>query len=66
MNVRRQFLRFAGAVVAVLLITLSNHDAGAQTTKTIKIIVPNPPGGAFDVLGRLLGEQISRLQRKRQ
>ena len=31
-----------------------------QTTRTIKIVVPVPPGGGEDILARLLGEQISR------
>jgi tripartite-type tricarboxylate transporter receptor subunit TctC len=61
MNVgRRQFLHLA--VVAVILIGLSGHGAWSQATRTIKIVVPVSPGGASDLLARLLGEQIGRAQ----
>jgi hypothetical protein len=61
MNVgRRQFLYLA--VVAVILIGLSGHGAWSQATRTIKIVVPVSPGGASDLLARLLGEQIGRAQ----
>jgi tripartite-type tricarboxylate transporter receptor subunit TctC len=36
--------------------------ASAQTTRTIKIIVPSTAGGGADTLARLLGDQISRKQ----
>jgi tripartite-type tricarboxylate transporter receptor subunit TctC len=59
---RRQFLHLAGltAAVAVLSVTLPSHGAWSQTTKTIKIIVPFPPGGAADYLARVLAEQVGR------
>jgi tripartite-type tricarboxylate transporter receptor subunit TctC len=61
MNVgRRQFLHLA--VVAVILIELSGHGAWSQATRTIKVVVPVSPGGASDLLARLLGEQIGRAQ----
>jgi tripartite-type tricarboxylate transporter receptor subunit TctC len=56
----RQFMHFA--VVAVILIGLSGHGAWSQATRTIKIVVPVSPGGASDLLARLLGEQIGRAQ----
>jgi tripartite-type tricarboxylate transporter receptor subunit TctC len=42
---------------------LSGHGAWSQTTKTIKVIVPYPPGGTTDILARLLAEQVGRAQR---
>src|SRR5580704_3279391 len=61
MNVaRHQFIRVAAVVIAVTLLTLSGHGARSQTTRTIKIVVPFPPGGASDILARLLSEQIGR------
>ena len=57
---RHQFIPLAAALAAVTLVTLSGHGASSQTTRTIKIIVPNPPGGVGDFLARLLVEQISR------
>jgi tripartite-type tricarboxylate transporter receptor subunit TctC len=64
---RRQFLRLvstgAGLVaLTIVLATLSDHGAWAQTTRTIKIVVPVPPGGGMDFLTRLLAEQIGRTQ----
>jgi tripartite-type tricarboxylate transporter receptor subunit TctC len=51
-----------GCLVA-LLVTLCGHPAWAQTTRTIKIVVPLAPGGGTDVVARLLAEQIGRAQR---
>jgi tripartite-type tricarboxylate transporter receptor subunit TctC len=62
---RRQFLRLsAGAaaltVISVFVLAVSNPDAWSQTTRTIKVVVPFPPGGAADTLARLLAEEIGR------
>ena len=64
MNPRRQFLHLGAGVAAlsILSVTLGNHEAWSQTTRTIKIVVPSPPGGTTDLLARLLGEQIARTQ----
>jgi tripartite-type tricarboxylate transporter receptor subunit TctC len=59
---RHQFGPLAAAVIAVTLLSLSDPVAWSQTTRTIKIVVPYQPGGANDVLARLLGEQIGRTQ----
>ncbi len=47
--------------VSVLALTPSSHGA-SPTTRTIKIVVGVPPGGAADSVARLLVEQISRTQ----
>jgi tripartite-type tricarboxylate transporter receptor subunit TctC len=60
---RRQFLHLAvGAAALTILLTLADHSAWSQTTRTIKIIVPISPGGGVDFLARLLAEQIGRAQ----
>jgi tripartite-type tricarboxylate transporter receptor subunit TctC len=59
---RHQFVPLATAVIAVTLLSLFDPVAWSQTTRTIKIVVPYQPGGATDVLARLLGEQIGRTQ----
>ena len=59
---RRTFLQFAGAAVAAILFTLPSHNAWSQTTRPIRIIVPVSPGGAGNIVARLLAEQISRTQ----
>jgi tripartite-type tricarboxylate transporter receptor subunit TctC len=61
MNVGRH-LQFVGAAAAALLAILSCHGASAQATRSIKIVVPYPPGGGADIVARLLGEQIGRAQ----
>jgi tripartite-type tricarboxylate transporter receptor subunit TctC len=48
------------ATVAVL-VALTGHDAWSQA-RTVKIVVPFPPGGSADILARLLGEQVGKAQ----
>jgi tripartite-type tricarboxylate transporter receptor subunit TctC len=59
---RRRFLHLtAGATaLSLILLTLSDQNAWNQTTRTIWIVVPFPPGGSADILARLLGEQINK------
>lgn len=59
---RRQFRRLARSVAPLLIsiIFISVLAASAQEARTIKVVVPFPPGGAMDVLGRVLAEEIGR------
>jgi tripartite-type tricarboxylate transporter receptor subunit TctC len=64
---RHQFLHLAAraaafSVVSAILLALSGHPAWSQAGTTIKIVDLAPPGGASDILARLLAEQISRTQ----
>ena len=55
-------LRSLALCFAIMLLAPTGHDAWPQAARTIKIVVPFPPGGSADILARLLGEQISKAQ----
>jgi tripartite-type tricarboxylate transporter receptor subunit TctC len=64
---RRRFPHLAAgaamlAGVSNVVLALTGHGAWSQTTTTIKIVVPLPPGSFQDIMSRLLAEQISRTQ----
>src|SRR3954452_2691443 len=55
-------LRWLFAVCTITLLpALGGNDAWSQqTARTIRLVVPYAPGGAPDILARLVGEEISR------
>ena len=57
----RPLRSLVGAAVASL-IALSVHPALPQPARTVRIVVPLPAGGAGDILGRLLAEQVGRAE----
>jgi tripartite-type tricarboxylate transporter receptor subunit TctC len=60
---RRKFVRLIATAVSLTLAAASvDHRAWSQTTRTIKLVVPFPPGGGADILARLVAEQIGRTQ----
>jgi len=59
---RRDFITIiAGSLLSVFLslIAVPGELAWSQSGKSIRIIVPFPPGGSADVLARILGNRIS-------
>lgn len=50
------------ACLAVIALALGHPPAQAQSGRTIRIIVPYPPGSGPDITSRLMAEQISRTQ----
>jgi tripartite-type tricarboxylate transporter receptor subunit TctC len=59
--VKRTF-RFVSALAAVAVLTVSGLGAAfaqGYPSKSIKFIVPYPPGGASDVTARILGAKLS-------
>ena len=61
MTYPRRSLLLAASAVALSLLSFG-HGAWSQTARTIKIVVPFPPGGSADILARLIGEQVGRAQ----
>jgi tripartite-type tricarboxylate transporter receptor subunit TctC len=55
---RRQFLHLA-AGAAALPAVLRVARAQAYPTRPVRIIVPYPPGGTPDIVGRMMGEWLS-------
>ena len=57
---RRTFIQGAGATVAGILAAPAIHAQGTwpQAGRTIRVIVPWPPGAANDMLGRLLAQKL--------
>ena len=47
-------------VAFALVAGLPCQDAGAQSSRTIRFVVPFPGGGGADLLMRVLAEQISK------
>src|SRR5215831_15999252 len=54
--------RHAMAIVALAAAAATFDAAWSQTPGTIKLVVPNPPGGVSDLLARLLADEIGRTQ----
>jgi tripartite-type tricarboxylate transporter receptor subunit TctC len=52
----------ASLAVAALVVTCSPDPSHSE--EPIKLVLPTPPGGANDVLARVLAEQISRTQQR--
>jgi len=58
MQCRRQFL-INGAAIALGLGAAARARAQSYPVRPIKLIVPFPPGGPVDVMGRLVAQQLS-------
>jgi tripartite-type tricarboxylate transporter receptor subunit TctC len=52
---------FALLAIAGAVLTVSILPASAQP-RTIKVLVPFPPGGSADIFARLLGDQVAKAQ----
>jgi hypothetical protein len=50
---------------AGILVAMPAHTAWCQTTRTIKVVVPYPPGGGADAFARILADQIGRTRGQR-
>ncbi len=52
----------AAAAIGIALSLALAADARAQTSRTVKIVVPYPPASGPDILSRLMAEQIGKMQ----
>ena len=60
MITRRQFNATASAALLVPSVTTVRARAAAWPTRVVRIIVPFAAGGPTDVIGRIVGEQLSK------
>ena len=51
--------RLTRAAALVLLLTSAAAAADDYPNKPVRLIVPFPPGGSNDVVGRLIAKQLS-------
>ncbi len=49
------------AAAALAFVPLASHAQAAFPNKVVRIIVPNPAGGASDVMARLLAQQLGEM-----
>ena len=54
-------LRSLMAIAALAAVWVAPVDAQTYPSQTIKIVVPQPPGGGFDTVGRILAEKLGPL-----
>jgi len=52
--------RLGAACLVTMLLALAAEAAMAQAPRTVRIVVPYPPGSGPDILSRLLSEQIAQ------
>ena len=62
-RIGRRFALFSLLSVGIVCGLLSATDAWSQSSRTIKVVVPFPPGGGVDILARIVADHISRSQK---
>jgi tripartite-type tricarboxylate transporter receptor subunit TctC len=58
---RRKFLHLAAGVLITAASSIFSDNNAWSQTRTIKLVVPYPPGGAVDFTGRVLAEEVSKM-----
>jgi tripartite-type tricarboxylate transporter receptor subunit TctC len=62
-RIRRHLALCSLLGVGIVCGLLSATDAWSQPSRTIKVVVPFPPGGGVDILARIVADHISRSQK---
>ena len=60
-SLRRRFAIAAGAAVLMAALPLAASAQADFPNKPIKLIVPFPPGGTSDVMGRMMSEELGKI-----
>jgi tripartite-type tricarboxylate transporter receptor subunit TctC len=58
MNMIKTFLPFVLALTAAA--SLPVHAQGSYPDKVVRVIIPQPPGGGFDFVGRVLADRMGK------
>lgn len=58
---RRALLRGAASLVAIAPVVTSRAWAQEYPARTVTLVVPFPPGGSPDILGRMLGRKLEEV-----
>src|SRR5258705_8187777 len=56
----RRLVNLGVAIFVITLLVICGQSAWTQSARTIRVLVPFPPGGSADILARVLGEQINK------
>lgn len=57
---QRQIINFCGALTASLLWITCVHAQPAYPARAVRVVVPYPPGGGNDIIGRIIAEDLSK------
>lgn len=56
----RQFCKTALMLLVCTVTLPASHAQGSYPNRVIKVVVPQPPGGGFDFVGRLLADRMGK------
>lgn len=60
LTARRQFIVGATGAAVVVLTSPARGSAGDYPTKAVRVVIPYPPGGPTDIVGRVVAQALSR------